>query len=156
MAVDKQVVITITVLPLAKGKRRIIVSGAPEGEMPAVHSGEFAQVHQLINTTWAELMKRKAQVPKLTAPKTEPAKATKGDSGQAVSDEGDEGDQMVASETDAPEAEPAPAAGDLPVIEGDTGADAGTDAGATGDSTDEPTPLLSSLSETPEEVADNG
>ena len=71
MPADKPIVITITVLPLAKGKRKLIVSGAPQGEMPVVRTGEFAQVHQMVNAAWAELVKRKPQVPKL--PKSNPA-----------------------------------------------------------------------------------
>jgi hypothetical protein len=71
---DKSIVITIEVLPIKKGKREIIVSGAPVGEMPVVHAGVFADVHTLINATWAELLKRNPQP--VTYPKATNEKPT--------------------------------------------------------------------------------
>lgn len=95
----KPIIITITVLPFAKGKRRLIVSGAPQGEMPVVHAGDFSQVHPMFNAVWTELIKRKPQVPKLD--KEKPAVASAPAQITPADPEGDapEGDQLVASAT---------------------------------------------------------
>ena len=104
---EKEVNIVITVYPPKSGKRQIIVSAAPSGEMPIVHAGVFADIHNLLNLTWSELIRRKPQVPKgnLTAPakaETKPA------------DTAPAGDDLPA-ETPAQPAQLA----ELPVIEGD-------------------------------------
>ena len=131
MPADKSIVITITVLPFNKGKRKLIVSGAPQGEMPVVHTGEFAQVHQLVNAAWSELVRRKPQVPKVKA--TAAGGATVGETVAP------QGDQLV-----APAAEAADSGDDLPVIETAPQGDA-----PTGDA-----PALTSLDETEEDTND--
>jgi hypothetical protein len=70
---EKPTLIMVEVLPLKNGKRNVIVSAAPAGEMPVARKGAFAAVHTLINEVWAELLKRKPQVPRgtLTAKGTE-------------------------------------------------------------------------------------
>lgn len=125
MPADKSIVITITVLPFAKGKRRLIVSGAPQGEMPVVHTGEFAQVHQLINSAWAELVRRKPQVPKvkrIPSEATAAGGATVGETvapvttAAAAAGDAPQGDQLVASGADLPVIEDAAPAGDAPAL----------------------------------------
>lgn len=122
---DKSIVITIEVLPLKKGKREIIVSGAPTGEMPVVHAGVFADIHTLINTTWAELLRRDPQpvtYPKATneKPTAEPAEEEGAQTPETTQEKteikgepltptvtGINSDQLVATDTPASEA-PAP------------------------------------------------
>jgi hypothetical protein len=56
--------LTVTVMPAKNGKRKIIVSGAPAGEMPIVRTGLFADRHVLLDEVWGELQHRKPQVVK--------------------------------------------------------------------------------------------
>lgn len=132
MAEEKPVVMTVIVYPLKQGKKRVTVSGAPEGEMPIVHAGLFADVHNLINATWAELIRRKPQVPRNI--QTVKAESTPAETAGAGDD--------LPQETAAAEPAPVPPP-DLPAIEGDqmVASDA---AGA------EPVPALSSLDDTNE------
>lgn len=140
---DKPIILTVTVYPIKGSKRPIVVSGAPDGEMPIVHSGAFAEVHQLINRTWAELLKRKPQVPKITAPKPDKASAPQAD--DATETDTDDGDEAAPEQSPVQPAAPPPAPPpDLPVIEGDqlvasTATDTSTSAAETS------APLLSSL-----------
>ena len=63
----KSLLITIEIAPPHKGARAIIVSGAPDGEIPTIRSGVFADLHGLVNATWAELQRREPQVPNVDA-----------------------------------------------------------------------------------------
>ncbi len=138
----KDTIITITVSPVANGKRRVLISGAPEQEMPVVRVGTFAELHHLLDEVWVMLQKRKPQVVKVKAEKpaakpTAKTAATKSeDADQDEVEEGTkQGDQLV---EDTPDEAPDPvkkafddAGGNLlrdvpdepeqlPLIEGDT------------------------------------
>lgn len=133
----KPIVMTIAVYPPRKGQRQIVVSGAPEGELPAVRSGVFADLHQMINQMWMELIKRKPQVPRGRLTSQGPADAGQGDAPA--------GDQLVASN--------GPGGAYLPVIE-----EAPAGAAQAGDqlvaSTQGDAPALTSLDETEEDTSD--
>ena len=62
-------IITVTISPVVNGKRKLVISGAPKGEMPVVKAGVFADVHRLFDETWVELQKRKPQVVTVKEPK---------------------------------------------------------------------------------------
>ena len=119
---DKPVVITVTVLPLKNGKRRIMVSGAPEGEMPLVARGVFADLHKLIGQMWLAIQTREPQVVTVKAAKAKNDKAEpEGESGAEQTGD-DPSDQLVtsggAAQGGLAAAAPAPPA-ELPAIEGD-------------------------------------
>ncbi len=119
---DKDTIITITIQPLAKGTRKVLVSGAPEGEMPVVRAGMFQELQHLIGGVWVELQKRKPQTVKVpAATKTATAKKPKEKDADA-----DETENEAAEDSNAPATAtepdqlvaPAPPAA-LPTIEGD-------------------------------------
>lgn len=92
------IVITLEIFPAdAKSKRKLIVSGAPKGEMPVVLSGLFAERHTLLDQLWIALGTRKPQVVKV---KTAAKKGEKKD-GEADEAEKDAGDEKTAGESSA-------------------------------------------------------
>lgn len=72
---DKPVVVTVTINPLKNGKRPLVISGAPDGEMPVVRSGNFSEIHSLFDEMWLELIKRKPKV--VTKPAVKPTQPDK-------------------------------------------------------------------------------
>ena len=87
------IVLTMTVSE--KGSKLVVVvSGAPQHEMPTVRSGVFADRHRLLDEVWVELKKRKPQVVKVPKEKTD--KSTK----PAADTTTEPGDQLVAEEPD--------------------------------------------------------
>lgn len=126
---DKKITFTLIFQPMQKGKpRQITVAGAPDGEMPVIKSGTFADRHSLVDVIWKELTERAPQIPKHTEPKkeepkaSEPAKDEQPDEAQAEEADASEPpteqpaaggpaepDQLVAQADDAP--------ADLPVID---------------------------------------
>lgn len=58
----KPTIITVEIAPLKDGKRKVVVSGAPEKEMPVMKVGSFAELHHMIDVVWIELQKREPQV----------------------------------------------------------------------------------------------
>ena len=60
------IVITITVKPLKGGKRPVIVSAAPAGEMPVIVTGFFQEHEALFQAVWIELLTRKPKIVKNT------------------------------------------------------------------------------------------
>ncbi len=136
MSEDKDIILTVSIGPLKNGKRKVVVSGAPEQEMPVVKIGAFPDLHRLVDGVWVELAKREPQVVKMTAAK--PAAKAKAKAGiekdkeypdapgqEGESDEKVEGaeEAPAAQATAATETEPAAAtsapAKSLPIIEGD-------------------------------------
>lgn len=132
------VILSIAVNPFQNGKRTIVISGAPAGEMPIVRTGKFSEMHALLDEVWLELNKRKPKVvlkPKASTD-TKAKDAADDDSAEEASADADQlkaeadfaetqrfdlsepqPDQLVHSETaaaDEPDAAP------LPVIAGDT------------------------------------
>ena len=59
---EQTIIITATVAPLKGGKRAIIVSAAPEGELPVILSGNFAELKTLFDDAWLALLKRETVV----------------------------------------------------------------------------------------------
>ena len=59
---EQTIIITATVAPLKGGKRAIIVSAAPEGELPVILSGNFAERKILFDEAWLALLKREPVV----------------------------------------------------------------------------------------------
>lgn len=109
------IILTITVSPLANGKRKVLVGGAPEKEMPVVRAGAFAELHDLIDQVWIALMKREPQVVTVKEPRNaktaNEAKSAKAD-GEEDQETGSAGagesDPLVAetATVETPEAEP--------------------------------------------------
>ncbi len=56
---QEKIVIVIEVAPPKDGKRRILVTGAPVGELPAVYTGVFADLHKLVDQVWIAVNTRK-------------------------------------------------------------------------------------------------
>ena len=123
------IVITISITPAANGKRKIIISGAPEKEMPVVRTGTFPDLHRLIDETWVKLMKREPQVvtikEKVKSAKSKVQKAH-GDQLDADNEQDEVPDaaEQAIDEQAPPLTEPddtiEQAEQDLPKIEGDT------------------------------------
>jgi hypothetical protein len=124
---DKTIILTITVYPFDKGKRRILVAGAPQGEMPIARPGLFHELHDLVDQLWLDLAERKPQT--VHVKKGAPAASI-----------GNVSDEDAAPESDATEP-----ATDSDAVRDAQGADAETSAPAAlpsiqGD--DAPTPAL--------------
>lgn len=70
---DKQsasIIITLEIFPPdGKNNRKLVLAGAPHDEMPALKVGTFAERHQLLDSLWVELQKRKPQTIKHAATK---------------------------------------------------------------------------------------
>ena len=109
------IVITITVKELRHGKRPIIVSAAPAGEMPLIITGHFPDRYTLIDDAFAQLLTRKSKVVKVASEKKVADK--KDGAGE------EDVDEAETTETPAPEPEPVQLVQEgLPVIAGDTAA----------------------------------
>jgi hypothetical protein len=110
-------VITITVKePKGKG-RPIIVSAAPEGEMPIILTGLFQDRHTLLDEIWVQLLTRKPQVVKVAAEKKVAAAK---DAPTEFPDEAEKDEDATPAPEEKPDqlVRPADAEG-LPIIEGD-------------------------------------
>lgn len=60
---DKAVLITIDVsAPGKTGTRKVVVAGAPAGEMPVTLAGAFQDMHRLLDEMWVTLLRRAPQV----------------------------------------------------------------------------------------------
>lgn len=83
---ERPVVITVTIFPVKDGKRLVVMSGAPEGEMPELASGTFPAMHTMLDQMWMRLKTRKPVVVK--KPEVEKVSAG-GDEDEAEADDGD-------------------------------------------------------------------
>jgi hypothetical protein len=109
------VVLTVTVYPPKKGVRKVVVSGAPEGEMPLMLMGLFQDRHTLLDQAYAQCMKRDPQLVTIEEPKAKAGKAKSITAGaDDETDEAETTDQLVES--------PAAPDEDLPAIDGDAAA----------------------------------
>ena len=52
------ITITITVYEPKNGKRKILITGAAQGDMPSVLEGTFASIHALVDQMWLMLLDR--------------------------------------------------------------------------------------------------
>jgi len=102
MSTDKPILLTIGVYPPnKKNERRIIISGAPDGEMPVLLTGLFPERHALLDRAYAQILKRDPQLVTLKEEKAE--KTSKSKSKGASSDDdddepGDDGETVEASD----------------------------------------------------------
>ena len=94
--------INIVVKDLKHGKRPIIVSAAPAGEMPLILTGHFQDLDALIRAAWMQVLTRKPKTVKVA-----------GEKKVAEADAPEEAEDAETTEAPAPEAEA------LTVIEGD-------------------------------------
>ena len=102
---EQTIIITATVAPLKGGKRAVIVSAAPEGELPVILSGNFAELKTLFDEAWLAILKRE--------PVVVPDKARKGEAEKPAphkdtAPEPDDADDANDDETETVEPEPAP------------------------------------------------
>jgi len=129
----KPITLIVTIYPPKKGQRHVMVSGAPEGEMPLIFTGIFQERHALLDQAFAGVLKREPQI--VTLKDDKPGKS-KSITASADDDDDDENsvteseatDQLV---TDAEVSEPENAESvpvspitnteELPAIDGDTG-----------------------------------
>ena len=100
---DQTIIITATVAPLKGGKRAVIVSAAPEGELPVILSGNFAELKTLFDDAWLALLKRE---PVVVPDKARKVEAEKPAPNKDAAPEPDDEPETV--ETDTIEPEPAP------------------------------------------------
>ena len=100
---DQTIIITATVAPLKGGKRAVIVSAAPEGELPVILSGNFAELKILFDEAWLALLKRE---PVVVPDKARKVEAEKPAPNKDAAPEPDDEPETV--ETDTIEPEPAP------------------------------------------------
>ena len=115
----KPITIILTIHPPKKTSRRVDVAAAPEGEMPLLLTGAFADRHKLADQAFAALLKRKPQTVKASSNGTGKKKTTKHKPSSPAKPDTD-------TDTDA-EPETGPTGpipeveldADLPVIEGD-------------------------------------
>lgn len=75
-AADRTIIITCTILPLKGKQRPVLVSAAPQGEMPIVFKGVFQELHGLINQAFGQVVKRDPQVVTVKTAKSAETKTT--------------------------------------------------------------------------------
>ncbi len=126
---DNPIVLTLTIYPAKKNQRKIAVTGAPEGEMPLLLEGVFAERHALLDQAFTAVLKRDPQIISLktdhkakTGVKFGPG-ATVDDDDEAETETADPAD-AAAEESEAPDAASGNISNatdaDLPAIDGDT------------------------------------
>jgi hypothetical protein len=98
------VVLTVTVYPPKKGVRKVVVSGAPEGEMPLMLTGLFQDRHTLLDQAYAQCLKRDPQLVTIveTKPTVSKAKSITAGADDDETDEAETTDQLVEDLTPSP------------------------------------------------------
>lgn len=126
----KPITLIVTIYPPKKNVRHVMVSGAPEGEMPLLFTGIFQERHALLDQAFAGVLKREPQIVTLKADKASTAKSITGDASDDETEEADSketaSDQLVSEVSEPENAESVPvspitSAEELPAIDGDTG-----------------------------------
>lgn len=104
---EQTIIITATVAPLKSGKRAVLVSAAPDGELPVILAGNFADLKNLFDEAWLALLKRE--------PVVVPDKARKGEAEKPApnKDAAPEPDDDDANDDETETVEPEP----VPVVE---------------------------------------
>jgi hypothetical protein len=132
----KPITLIVTIYPPKKNTRRVVISGAPEGEMPLMLDGLFPERHALLDRVFAMVLKRAPQLVTLKADKPGKSKSvTAGadaeeEPGNREPDEAADAtqsaasDQLVSADTDAESVPVSSIIGttsneELPAIEGD-------------------------------------
>jgi len=109
-----KIVITIEIDPPKDGGRAILVAGAPQGEIPEIRAGNFANLHPLINEVWGALQRREEMKPDpaLTAAKEDKKKGKDEKDDKQEDNEDVDGESVASEETTIPDpsAEAAPVA----------------------------------------------
>lgn len=124
----KPITIIVNIFPPRKDKRRVVVSAAPEGEMPVLFEGLFPDRHALLDQAFAAVLKRDPQIVtvKESTPKAAEKKSKAADDddaeqgGEEVEESVEASDQLVtveSAESNTTSDE------DLPEIEGDASSD---------------------------------
>lgn len=124
---DNPIVLTLTIYPAKKNQRKIAVTGAPEGEMPLLLEGVFAERHALLDQAFTAVLKRDPQVITLKAAKAKTSKpagqAADADADDEAETAAEEAVESAASESEAPDAPSGNISNDpdadLPAIAGD-------------------------------------
>ncbi len=119
-AEPKEITLIVSIYPPKKGQRRVVISGAPEGEMPLIVEGLFPERHTLLDRAFADLLKRKPQIVKVSASaKSKSADDDNADDEEKETEAPQEAtDQLVSDK--AEESAEALKNISLPEIEGDT------------------------------------
>lgn len=128
----KPITLIVTIYPPKKNVRHVMVSGAPEGEMPLLFTGIFQERHALLDQAFAGVLKREPQIVTLKDDKPGKSKSITAsaddDDEETPVTESDATDQLVTdaevSESESAESVPvSPITGsdELPAIDGDTG-----------------------------------
>jgi hypothetical protein len=112
----KPITLIVTVYPPKKNARRVVVSGAPEGEMPLILDGLFPDRHVLLDRVFALVLKRDPQLVTIAEPKPGKAKSITAGADDYEEESAKATDQLVTDGAVITEAE------ELPAIEGDTAA----------------------------------
>ena len=102
---EQTIIITATVAPLKNGKRAVIVSAAPEGELPVILSGNFAELKTLFDDAWLALLKRQ---PVIVPEKVRKGEAEKPAPKDTAPEPEPDDDETETGETETVEPEPAP------------------------------------------------
>ena len=105
---EQTIIITATVAPLKNGKRAVIVSAAPEGELPVILSGNFAELKTLFDEAWLAVLKRQPMIVPDKARKGEAEKTAPNKDAAPDTDNADTDDESETVETDTVTPEPAP------------------------------------------------
>ncbi len=121
----KPITLIVTIYPPKKNVRHVMVSGAPEGEMPLIFIGNFQERHALLDQAFAGVLKREPQIVTL---KVDKSRSVTGDvvdeeePGNREPDEDAASDQLVSDSGDGESVPVSPIteSENLPQIEGDT------------------------------------
>jgi hypothetical protein len=113
---QKPITLIVTIYPPKKGQRRIVISAAPEGEMPLIFDGLFTDRHALMDRAYAGVLKREPQIVTVKQGKAAKVSADQVDNEAPIPNpspvETGEGDEAVKlNDISEPE--------NLPAIEGD-------------------------------------
>lgn len=108
----RDITFVVTVKPATKDGRPIIVCAAPQGELPIIKTGVFAQLHPLINEVWGELQRREPLLP-------DPAKTTEKPAPVALKPAQKKDEDGGKAQAKPAEDKPAPPAADAPVVSKD-------------------------------------
>jgi hypothetical protein len=103
---DKKIMFTATVYPrMDDNLPTVIVTCAPEGELPSVFSGFFADLHRLMDQAWIEVNTRKPLVVKSATKKVGKVEVGETEHPEGEGEAGDpariEGDQVEKGDKEA-------------------------------------------------------
>ena len=101
---EQTIIITATVAPLKNGKRAVLVSATPDGELPVILSGNFAELKTLFDEAWLAVLKRQPMIVPDKARKGEAEKTAPNKDAAPETDEADDGaNETPESDTNTPD-----------------------------------------------------